>query len=54
MKSKLKTIYASISNVIDRLDTANIEGPIPFLEDALSSIESAIDEIDMYHELESE
>lgn len=49
---KLDDIKISIQRVIDSYDNNGIIGPISYLEEAINNIESAIEEEEIYKEID--
>ena len=52
MHDKMQAIINSIEKLIAALENANIEGPIPFLEEAVCNVQHAQEEYELYTEEE--
>jgi hypothetical protein len=54
MHDKMQAVINSTKKLIASLENLDIEGPIPFLEEAICNIEQAQEEWELYHGEEEE
>ena len=50
MQDKIKKVKSDIQKVIDKLDSNDLVGPIPFLEEALENLDAALEEWELYNQ----